>query len=272
MTAGGVQRSSVADSLLILLRQDQRARGEDAVLRTVQQGNVVLHERRAAQPSAKGVAAKAATESRATGQVAEFDGTTRELTLTGSPAVASPGFQLAADHLRVSRATGDAVAEGAVKGSYWKSGTSTAAGSGNDPHTRQSCRALPRKRPPRLLGWVAAGTAVVKRLTAGSTHRRAGPPQRQALRTWYGRPAGQLRACRSSVRRWYSERWGEQLCEGRNRCCSERLCTHPEPRTRMDARHRRPSRAGRLYRRGSRRSAWWHTDGGHGHRLSSRDR
>lgn len=79
----------------------------------IQQGHVVI-----TQVASNGSGRSANKQTSARADHAEYHGDTQLLVLTGSPQVADDGMTLWAKRISLSRATGDAMAEGGVKGSY----------------------------------------------------------------------------------------------------------------------------------------------------------
>ncbi len=113
-TAGN-QRISTGDTLHAVLGAPGMARrgGETGTLQTaVQRGHVAVTQHTSA------TALKAAQDSRASAEQAEYDGASQCLLLTGAPVVTAPGVQLAADRVALTQDSGDATAEGNVKGTF----------------------------------------------------------------------------------------------------------------------------------------------------------
>ena len=99
--------------------------GTDSVESAVQSGHVVIvqHDGVAKKPAAQKkdagtFAMSASGDSRAVADRAEYDGTTQQLTLTGSPMVEQGGVQIAATRIRMLQQSGDAYADGDVKATY----------------------------------------------------------------------------------------------------------------------------------------------------------
>lgn len=116
----GMSRHTSAETLDVALKPVASAKGakrpagnEAAIEHAVEDGGVVIVERRTADAKTH----RAASETKAFAGHAEFTGATGVATLTGSPRIESDGTSLLAERIRVNQATGDAVAEGGVKGS-----------------------------------------------------------------------------------------------------------------------------------------------------------
>ncbi len=118
MTAAGVQQSTSGDVLVVHLTPS-----ENGAVKSVQQngmqissatvdGNVVLIQ----QPPAKNGVTQAAV--RATAGHADYSDDGQLLHLTGSPRITDGGLALTADKLNVSQQSGDAFAQGNIKGTW----------------------------------------------------------------------------------------------------------------------------------------------------------
>ena len=127
----GGERSSTADSLLVLFQPGKQGDAADAVRSAVQQGNVVLSARQPATPATRTAAAKPASESRATAQLATYNGSSESLILSGSPELRGTGLQMTAARIVMLRSNGNVTAEGVVKATY----DATAAKGATTPST-----------------------------------------------------------------------------------------------------------------------------------------
>jgi lipopolysaccharide export system protein LptA len=119
----GNQRTSSGDTLQATLRAPGKAgtkQGAAGALQSaVQTGHVVVTEHTPPAPAtAPGGKPTPAQDSRATAQQAEFEGSSDRVVLTGSPLVTGPGLQLAADRVVMVQGTGNAQAEGNVRGTF----------------------------------------------------------------------------------------------------------------------------------------------------------
>ena len=115
----GNRRTSSGDTLQAALLPNQRGAakaGASALQSLVQTGHVVVTQHAVASEIAGGQAGRQPQDSHATAARAEFDGTTQKLLLTGSPLVTAPGVQLAAERITLLQTTGDADAQGSVRG------------------------------------------------------------------------------------------------------------------------------------------------------------
>ena len=137
----GNDRTSSGDTLQVTLR-DPSAGGATgaggAVQDAVQTGNVTVTQHAVATPAAsaagrKGTHPPGAQDSRAVAQRAEFDSATDRLLLTGSPMVTAPGVQLAADNIALQQGTGDADAQGSVRGTFVQEPANGASTASADP-------------------------------------------------------------------------------------------------------------------------------------------
>ncbi len=133
-TSDGGERSSNGDHLLVLFGPEA-ARGSggsgttEAVQSLIQQGHVAITDRRPAQTQSIGVKPRdtsTAALSHATAERVEYTGTTGKAVLTGNPVVNDTGTQIVADRITLSRLTGDAEAQGRVRGSYASNTTGAA--------------------------------------------------------------------------------------------------------------------------------------------------
>ena len=88
----------------------------DEIETAVQQGHVVMTNLPVAKPGAAGTTSGG--EQRATADRAVFDGSSQELTLTGTVQVSDPESTVWADRVVMEQETGDARADGAVRASY----------------------------------------------------------------------------------------------------------------------------------------------------------
>lgn len=109
--ADGSTRSSTGDTLQAALQP--AVKGRSVLQRAVQTGHVVITQH---TPATTGPQATAASDSRATAARAELEGSTQRLLLTGSPVVTSDGLQMAAERIALVQTTGEAEAQGGVKG------------------------------------------------------------------------------------------------------------------------------------------------------------
>ncbi|MGI4852608.1 MAG: LPS export ABC transporter periplasmic protein LptC [Janthinobacterium lividum] len=116
----GNRRTSSGDTLqaVLLPHVEGAAHGGTAALKTmVQTGHVSITQHTVdASTSVGATTAKQTGDSHATASRAEFDGASQKLLLTGSPMVTAPGVQLAAERITLLQSSGDANAEGTVRG------------------------------------------------------------------------------------------------------------------------------------------------------------
>lgn len=113
--AGGIMRRSSADTIDVALKvmpKGKKVNSADTVEHAVEEGNVVLIDKRAADTKTH----RAASESAIFAARAEYSGVTKQAVLTGSPRLQSAEISMSAAKITVSQATGDAAAEGDVKG------------------------------------------------------------------------------------------------------------------------------------------------------------
>lgn len=127
MQAGANGKHTVSSAGAVLSAGDRNDTA--ASLQTlVEQGHVRIVERRPAIAARGDVPARAAGQSQATADRAEYDAATQHVLLTGSPEVKDAGTQIAAERIAVDRETGDAEAHGSVKGTYASSGGAAHSG------------------------------------------------------------------------------------------------------------------------------------------------
>ncbi len=116
----GSARTSTGDTLhatLLAPKTGAKGAGTGALQAAVQTGHVVVTQHTPAAARASGQAVPP-QDSRATANRAEFDSATQRLVLTGSPVVTGPGVQLAADRVALAQGSGDAEAQGTIKGTF----------------------------------------------------------------------------------------------------------------------------------------------------------
>ncbi len=129
-TAGNM-RVSTGDTLHAVLGAPgtgKEGSGTGTLQSAVQTGHVVITQHTVAAAAAPSVpmksqAASKPQDSRAMAERAEFESGTQRLTLSGAPVVIAPGVQLAADRIALLQSSGDATAQGNVKGTFVQDAT-----------------------------------------------------------------------------------------------------------------------------------------------------
>lgn len=123
----GTVRTSVSDTLSAAFDASAHPGQSAALDSVVQQGHVSIHETRPALPATGDTPARAASQTDATSDHAEFHAATNLLVLSGAPHVSSEGLQLSAMQITVHRDSGDAEAAGTVRGSLTQTASATTA-------------------------------------------------------------------------------------------------------------------------------------------------
>lgn len=134
--ADGTVNESRGDTLDAQLHPQERGTKQaksganlSQVEHAVQQGHVAITQMRTQTPAAKG--GQSPQPMTATAERAEYTGSDDALVLTGTPQAAPQltdgGMQIAAQHIRLLRTSGDAVLTGDVRGNYAGSGAQSAA-------------------------------------------------------------------------------------------------------------------------------------------------
>ena len=115
----GIVQTSSGDTLHVAFRRSQESTPEassgigNEIATAIQQGHVITTHTVPAKPGQTG-----AQTDRATAEKAVYDGKTQHLTLTGSVQMQSADGILWANQVVVDQKTGNAAADGAIKGSY----------------------------------------------------------------------------------------------------------------------------------------------------------
>jgi lipopolysaccharide export system protein LptA len=121
-SANGATQSSASDNLLLTFAAPPKGSMHGAqpaaqLESAVQTGNVTLMQQGPPVPGGK-----AAEPVKATAQKGVYDGSTQVMDLTGNPRIEEASGELAANEIRLERATGDGEAIGSVKATYRQSG------------------------------------------------------------------------------------------------------------------------------------------------------
>lgn len=124
----GNRSSSAGDTLeaaLLPPRVGDARSGMGAIRSLVQQGHVILSQHRMERASGtqrQGSAIAKPQDTRASAARAEYDNSSGQLTLTGTPVVNGPGMQMQAGRITLDQGTGDAAAQGDVQATLVQTG------------------------------------------------------------------------------------------------------------------------------------------------------
>ncbi len=118
--ADGAEQTSAGDTLDITMRPGTPAKDDpaQAISRATQSGHVVLTSKASPKAGTKATA----DNSRATAELAVYDGASDHVTLTGAVEIVDKTGRVSADSIVLERASGDAEAVGAVKATYLQAG------------------------------------------------------------------------------------------------------------------------------------------------------